>query len=334
MKYGIISLAILASSFLLATLALSWSGVTKPALIEASRSTASDSPFFEELSISDGGLAKVSCTTSNLIGDTVLKCTTKVDTDWLITLDVLESEDEAVWVQEVGLTLVPRLADKTRAEALAEAVLLSGSENETQTFLLVSVTDGIAGAYTSSRFEVGSEAIKALVASEIRTASEIYQRELTRVDVERLSEMNAEILDRYLGSLNVRENLVIMVLQGPMEYIILSLGIGSLLLLVWGFVVTYGFREARVGSTVISQSSALGGSLTYLGLLGTLLGMFGTVIELSGIDFVDELRKVFDQTGSFGSMALAIGTSVVGLAGSVVVWLSHILLSVLFGRRI
>ena len=39
--------------------------------------------------------------------------------------------------------------------------------------------------------------------------------------------------------------------------------------------------------------------------------MFGTVVELSSVDFVDEMKKVFDQTKSFGSMALAIGTSVV-----------------------
>ena len=330
---NIVSLALLTLSFFIASWLLVYLGISQSTLIEASETTAPDE-LYEEISVSDGGLAKITCSSSSLPADVALRCSTKVDSDWLLLLDVTEVNDSDTWGQSVNLKLVPRLADLSRTEAAELSVLLSETEKEPQSFPIVSISNGYWDLYTTSKFEVGSESVKALVASDIRTASEIYQRELSRVDVERIAELNAEVLENSLGSFGIRKNLLKMVLQGPMEYIILSLGVGAFLLLIWGFILTYFFRSPRAGSTVITQSSALGGSLTYLGLLGTLIGMFGTVIELSGIDFVDEMRKVYDQTGSFGSMALAIGTSVVGLTGSVIVWLSHILLSVLTGRKL
>jgi len=79
----------------------------------------------------------------------------------------------------------------------------------------------------------------------------------------------------------------------------------------------------------LTLSVRLGGLLTYMGLLGTLYGVFGAVQALSGIEFLNEFRKVFEQTASFGSMSLAIGTSVVGLGAAIMVGLVQSFLSLL-----
>lgn len=328
----VISICLMLGSFLVGSFALKYIGVSQYDLVEASKFSGSGEQL-ETLSASDGGLAKVSCRTNGIPIEVSIRCNSFVGTDFLVRLDVVETQHEKYWEQNIRLKLVPRLADQRREEAIEKAVVLSSTELETRTFTIASVHHGYRNLYTHSNYDVGTESIKALLASDLRKASEIYERELSRVDIERIAELNSGILTKYIGSFKVRKDITKMILQGSMEYLILSLGICAAVYLFWGAALTYIFRQDEEGHSVIWQSSSLGGALTYLGLLGTLIGMFGTVIDLSAIDFVDEMRKVFDQTESFGSMALAIGTSVVGLTGSVIVWMLHILFSVLTGKR-
>lgn len=333
MNRNLISIVLVCTSFLLASLGLQWLGLSKSGLIAASQ-FQSLSTNQETQTISDGGLGTVSCRSDNLPEKTVLRCNTFVDSDFFLRMDIFEETEEGSWVQSIRLKLVPRLSDSSRMEAEERAIEFSGSEKAIRQFPIVTVSSGFLGLYTYSEYDVGAESLKALLASDLRKAASFYDRELTTIDVERLAQANAEMLENSLGSFSVRRDLTLMILQGSMEYVIFSLGLAAVLLLVWGVILEFAKRDIRGGRAVMSHSLSLGGALTYLGLLGTLIGMFGTVIELSAIDFVDEMRKVFDQTGSFGSMALAIGTSVVGLSGSVIVWLLHVIVSVVSGRRI
>ncbi|MGH2266411.1 hypothetical protein ACQ1Z3_15055, partial [Enterococcus faecalis] len=58
------------------------------------------------------------------------------------------------------------------------------------------------------------------------------------------------------------------------------------------------------------------------------------VHQLSAIDFVDEMRKVFDQTRSFGDMSLALGSSVLGLGGALTLWIVQSIMNFVIGRRL
>ena len=134
------------------------------------------------------------------------------------------------------------------------------------------------------------------------------------------------VVSEISGALDVRANKLAMMLAGTFEALIVL----TFMFCLWG-TVAIGLSRlglVSVGTPVqvnhfASLVSTLGASLTYLGLLGTLLGIYYAVSDLSSVDFVDEMKKVFDQTRSFGSMSLALGTSVLGLSGALILWFIH-----------
>ena len=139
------------------------------------------------------------------------------------------------------------------------------------------------------------------------------------------------------GIFNIRGNKPLLLFGGTFQTIVLFVFcvclLLTLLLLVdhWTHVLslpTSQFDEIGI------LASSIGSSLTYFGLLGTLLGIFLAVGDLSAIDFVDEMKKVFDQTKSFGAMSLALGSSVLGLGGALFLWIIQAIGNFLIGRRV
>ena len=94
------------------------------------------------------------------------------------------------------------------------------------------------------------EAIKALVASHVSRASEIYVRELGRGEIERIADHVAELISGQSGVFEVRRDLIVMVIQGTMEYVIFSLGIVAALFLLLGVMVYDVLKLRRQGRIV------------------------------------------------------------------------------------
>ena len=332
MYHKIITVGLLLLAFLVTSVSLRILGISLQSLKEQTRLTnATDRA--ETFTAKDGALVSVACQAPRgSVPVTLIRCNAFAEGDFLLAAELLDKSEGNSFRQVIRVQLTPRLADPARPEAVDRGIELANTERVPQEFVILSIHSRWLGLYTTSDFDVDEEAIKALLASYVSTAAEVYDRELSPTDIERISEHMANLLATYTGAFEIRRNALLMLLQGGMEYLIFGLAVTAILLLCQGIFVFCLSDDPEAGNVLFGASNSLGGALTYLGLLGTLIGMFGTVAELSSIDFVDEMRKIFDQTRSFGSMSLAIGTSVIGLTGSVIVWMSHIVVGIGTGR--
>jgi len=184
-------------------------------------------------------------------------------------------------------------------------------------------------------FVLEEPSIKAVIEDRFTRALGIADIEVDPTTRERISTELVGTLSYQSGFFDVRRLVdstgnsmpgIRILLSGTFEYLILSLGVLALLaspIAALGVSLPQSYEFGRAFGRL---SSSIGGILTYLGLLGTLFGVFAAVNELSSIDFLNEFKKVFEQTASFGAMSIAIGTSVVGLGMAVVVGLVQAIL--------
>lgn len=334
MRSAVVSILLSLLGFLLSSVILDQIGVSfeKMTHFTSVRSTES---VVEGFSLTNSLWSRIVCPSSPAsMPVSEYTCSFFVAGDYYVKAKLQESRGPSMSRQALLLWLTPRISDPDRLEAREMNFELSKSEREGDEFDIVTIKNGHLGLYVESEFDVDQEAVKALLASYIASAAEIYGEGVVWGDVERVAEVGAEILASRTDVFRLRKDRLVMVLQGTMEYIIFSLGVVAILFFVRGIALFDLAGKREEGKIMLQASSSLGGALTYLGLLGTLVGMFGTVMDLSAVDFVDEMKKIFDQTESFGSMGLAISTSIVGLAGSVIIWLLHIVRSVVAGRSL
>ncbi|MEM6410279.1 MAG: hypothetical protein AAF683_01935 [Pseudomonadota bacterium] len=192
---------------------------------------------------------------------------------------------------------------------------------------------------TDLGFTLEAPSIQAVVGDAFARSLAIIDQEVSNATRERVAAIVVSVFEDNSGVFEVRKmfdeanqsgiNGVRLLASGTFEYLILSFGITAL---VGSVLAVLLFRKySSAGHAFGVLSARLGGLLTYMGLLGTLFGVFGAVQALSGIEFLNEFRKVFEQTASFGSMSLAIGTSVIGLGSAIVVGLVQSFLALVSG---
>lgn len=193
---------------------------------------------------------------------------------------------------------------------------------------------------TDLAFTLESPSVQAVVGNSLNQAITIIDRNISAASLDRVAAVVVSVLNNNSGTFEVRRMLDAetrsarngfrLLMSGTFEFVILSLGFvaffGSIAAVI---IVQY---EQSLGMNFGRLSVRLGGLLTYLGLLGTLFGVFGAVQALSMIEFLNEYRKAFEQTASFGSMSLAVGTSVVGLGAAVIVGLLQSFLATLINK--
>lgn len=182
---------------------------------------------------------------------------------------------------------------------------------------------------TNLSFTLESPSVQAVVGNSLNQAMTIIDRDISAASLARVAAVVVSVLDENSGVFKVRRmvdpesrsarNGFRLLMSGTFEFVILSLGFVALIGSVLAVIVVQ--HAQSLGMSIGRLSVRLGGLLTYLGLLGTLFGVFGAVQALSMIEFLNEYRKAFEQTASFGSMSLAVGTSVVGLGAAVIVGL-------------
>jgi hypothetical protein len=170
-------------------------------------------------------------------------------------------------------------------------------------------------------FDIEEDSLKALFVSALQTSVHLEGLHIDEFGVNRIASQLAEQVKSTTGLFEVRADKRVLLLGGTFQSIVLFVFYScAALTIVVLFVAGLGWPQALIASVerLGALASSIGGSLTYFGLLGTLLGIFLAVGDLSAIDFVDEMKKVFDQTRSFGSMSLALGSSVLGLGGALI----------------
>lgn len=174
-------------------------------------------------------------------------------------------------------------------------------------------------------FNLEQPSVEALIAGVITKSTSYIDEELALSTGRRLASEITRVIDANSGLFAIRDlsntenNPFRLLFSGFFEYAILILGVFAFIVSVGAVIV--GVLSAEVSKNLGRLSVRITGLLTYMGLLGTLFGVFMAINGLSGIDFLDEFKKAFDQTASFGAMSLAVGTSVVGLSCAVVVGL-------------
>ncbi|WP_299154412.1 hypothetical protein [uncultured Tateyamaria sp.] len=183
-------------------------------------------------------------------------------------------------------------------------------------------------------FNLEAPSVEAIVAGRLKEAATLSDNDMSTDSARRIARELTSVLARNSGVFHVRQiagddapprNGLRLLLTGWFEYLILCFGTFAIAVSV---IAMATFKRTKETARALGRLSVrITGMLTYLGLLGTLYGVFGAVNSLSSVDFLNEFRKVFDQTESFGSMSLAIGTSVVGLGAAVTVGLLQSLLS-------
>jgi hypothetical protein len=316
-----VPLAIIISTFFLTVTGVSYDSIRDRAQLSGVQE-AGPQRFF----LSDGAEVSVTCRRPLQLG-IGLRCSLFQDSAYLVRLQFSEEEfaSKKHWQLFSHLQLLPAQTDTFKAQLRDVPVLLSPLERSGETVLLADVSRGPLGLFVWGNYNIDREALKALVASYIAKAASIEQLDLSNADIERMAELLVGSAGIHLGLFDLRTDAYVMIFEGQMEYLIVVCFFVSLILLASSLILEERPKEGSSRGQLWSASDSIAGTLTYLGLLGTLIGMFGTVTALSRIDYVDPMVKVFDQTSSFGSMSLAIGTSVVGLAGSIVIWFAQTL---------
>ncbi|MCY9870805.1 hypothetical protein [Vibrio barjaei] len=236
--------------------------------------------------------------------------------------------------------VVNNLSDELKGPLERELSPLDVADLETTDEILVRINKSMWGASTSLKLDVDQNTLKGLVLSEIRKASAILKIDLERNELDRVGEITSKKIIKSFPVFDLRQtsNINALLFSGSLEYIILTaffLALMLTLLAVFGHFtyhktdVSWNESDVRI---IGIKAGQLGATLTFLGLLGTLIGVYFTVTELGNTDFADELRKVFDQSSSFGAMGLSISTSVVGVGGSIIIWFVQSAFSLALGK--
>lgn len=243
------------------------------------------------------------------------------------------------------ISIIPRVREVNNSEA-KRSTLEQGVESGNLSYIrndirpLVKIKGRFWG--DSVQMSVDQNTFKGLVLSEARRAANILGVEIDRQQLDQIGEIVSHRLLRQFPVFKLRkgDHVSVLIFSGVVEQIILM--VFSFALLLTGYVVVrhvYHVRGDDVGEAKVERTQSFGmraaqfgQMLTLLGLLGTLIGVFYTVVTLGNADFVDELRKVFDQSESFGAMGLAIATSVLGVGGSIVVLATHNVIAMVLGR--
>jgi len=236
----------------------------------------------------------------------------------LLLVKLREAENELS--SEYSITSEISILPRVRGEEEDVQVSLSALEedvdvssigyvtNEEKT--LVKVNGGLWGVDVT--MSVDQNTFKALVLSEARRASNILGVEIDRQDLDQIGEVVSKLLlEQYpVFTLRKSDYVSVLIFSGVVERIILI--VFSFAILLTGYVVVRHIQHSMADSPDENdiqrtysfgiRSAQFGQMLTLLGLLGTLIGVFVTVVSLGNADFVDELRKVFDQSASFGAM--------------------------------
>lgn len=235
--------------------------------------------------------------------------------------------------------MLPRVADGlNNLGPLEEKAILSKAEqqNNGQTQLIANIKPIFLGMGIHVYFNLGMDSLKGFILSELRKSAHILKLTIDKRELDRIGDTVSYAIDNNLKLFQLRKNKSMLIFAGTIEFIIVIFAVYSLLL-SFSIVILHIYPNIISHQTNTIQllglkAGQLGEILTYFGLFGTLLGIFGTVSDLSSVNFIDELRKVFDQTSAFGAMSLAISTSILGVGASILVWLVQTVISMAIGR--
>jgi hypothetical protein len=268
------------------------------------------------------------------VSGNIVSCATFVENDFILQFVLWNVASSSSYSSKIQFVYSPRIVEH-REQNEKNKIKLGPHEQQPNIINLGELLTTIPFCFNINYY-VEEDSLKALFVSALQRGARFNQTRIDEFAVDRVARLIVSRMNTMTGVFKIRHNKSVLLLGGTFQAIVLFVFFVSFFLTLFVLCRIGGMMIlTQVGLEDIGTLAAnLGGSLTYFGLLGTLLGIFLAVGELSAIDFVDEMKKVFDQTRSFGAMSLALGSSVLGLGGALLLWILQAIGNFIARRRV
>jgi hypothetical protein len=295
--------------------------------------------FDDNFKLNDGSTVTLQCrvypsesTVKSVTGRSA-DCSVYVESDYVLSFSHWNEETPGLYASYIKLTPAPRIFDRRYGDKIK--LNLGSHERQARPLLLGALVATIPLCFNID-FYTEEDSLKALFVSSLQRGARFTQTRIDEFGIDRIARLLVAKMNDMTGIFELRRHKSLLLFGGTFQAVVLSIFFTSLFLTLLVFSKTAVARVFPLvdSSDIGSLAANLGGALTYFGLVGTLLGIFLAVGELSAIDFVDEMKKVFDQTRSFGAMSLALGSSVLGLGGALLIWLLQAIGNFISGKRL
>ncbi|MBR0967097.1 MotA/TolQ/ExbB proton channel family protein [Bradyrhizobium diazoefficiens] len=300
-------------------------------------------PFVERLRLTDGASADFSCSAAKLLVERengtggenshARSCGVYLSGRYLLKFQLWDVADGRGFRSYIQFFPAPEMIEGGKKDG--GKIVLSDHERKFQSPQVIAELEVTSPVSFDIKYDIEKDSLRALFVSQLQTGARLEQARIEEFSIDRLSKVMVARMDDITGLFSVRAQWQRLLFGGTFQTIVIFVFSFSGLLTMVAFVGVFVCEEESTKVRRMAElATSLGGSLTYFGLLGTLLGIFLAVHQLSAIDFVDEMRKVFDQTRSFGDMSLALGSSVLGLGGALTLWIVQSIMNFVIGRRL